>query len=96
MLFGNRLQRASSVFSNARRQLARRRAFSREYLVGVARRWQRFRERYHAELARRPDGLRVLNDLRRRGRVTLVFAARDEARNHAVVLRDTLDERPLP
>ena len=59
-----------------------------------ARRWKRFRERYHAELARGPDGLRVLNDLRRRGRVTLVFAARDKAHNHAVVLRDSLEERP--
>lgn len=57
------------------------------------RRWKRFRERYRAELAHRPDGLRVLKDLRRRGRLTLLFAARDEAHNHAVVLRETLDER---
>jgi uncharacterized protein YeaO (DUF488 family) len=57
------------------------------------RRWTRFRARYRAELARHPDGLRVLKDLRRRGPVTLLFAARDEAHNHAVVLRETLDER---
>jgi uncharacterized protein YeaO (DUF488 family) len=58
-----------------------------------ARRWKRFRERYRAELARQPDALRVLKDLRRRGPVTLLFAARDEAHNQAVVLREILDER---
>lgn len=56
-------------------------------------RWKHFRQRYRAELARHPDELRVLKDLRRRGPVTLLFAARDEAHNHAVVLRDVLDER---
>jgi uncharacterized protein YeaO (DUF488 family) len=57
------------------------------------RRWKRFRHRYRAELARHPDALRVLKDLRRRGPVTLLFAARDEAHNHAVVLRETLESR---
>jgi uncharacterized protein YeaO (DUF488 family) len=36
--------------------------------------------------------MRVLKDLRRRGKLTLLFAARDEAHNHAVVLRDALEE----
>jgi uncharacterized protein YeaO (DUF488 family) len=57
------------------------------------RRWKHFRHRYRAELAHHPDELRVLKDLRRRGRITLLFAARDEAHNHAVVLRDVLDGR---
>ena len=56
-----------------------------------ARRWNGFRRRYRAELARRPEALRVLRDLRRRGPVTLLFAARDEAHNNAVVLRETLE-----
>jgi uncharacterized protein YeaO (DUF488 family) len=56
-----------------------------------ARRWKGFRRRYRAELARRPEALRVLKDLRRRGPVTLLYAARDEAHNNAVVLRETLD-----
>lgn len=58
-----------------------------------ARRWKGFRERYRAELAHRPDGLRMLKDLRRRGPLTLLFAAQDETHNHAVVLRETLDHR---
>ena len=57
------------------------------------RRWESFAARYRAELARRPDPLRLLDELRRRGRVTLLYGARDTARNHAVVLREVLEER---
>lgn len=56
-----------------------------------ARRWRQFRDRYRAELARRPDILRMLDDLRRRGPVTLLFAAHDEARSNAAVLREVLE-----
>ena len=56
-----------------------------------ARRWNGFRRRYRAELARRPEALRLLRDLRRRGPLTLLYAARDEVHNNAVVLRDTLE-----
>ena len=56
------------------------------------RRWQAFRRRYRAELARRPEIIRLLDDLRRRTHITLLFGARDEARNNAVVLRDLLDK----
>jgi uncharacterized protein YeaO (DUF488 family) len=54
------------------------------------RRWDEFRRRYRAELARQPE---TLNDLRRRareGQITLVYSARDEAHNDAVVLRNVI------
>ncbi len=51
-------------------------------------RWQVFRQRYAAELRRRPAGLAEVRTLARRETVTLVFAARDERHSHAVVLRD--------
>jgi uncharacterized protein YeaO (DUF488 family) len=57
------------------------------------RRWERFRAEYRAELAQRADILALLADLRRRGPLTLVYGARDEAHNQAVVLREVLDER---
>jgi uncharacterized protein YeaO (DUF488 family) len=57
-----------------------------------ARRWNEFRERYREELGRSPRALRTLRELRRRSRVTLLYAARSE-HNHAVVLRDYLDEK---
>ncbi len=58
-------------------------------------RWSEFRRRYRAELRRQPDALAQLRALARRGRVTLVFGARDERRNQAVVLKDVLSGRSL-
>jgi uncharacterized protein YeaO (DUF488 family) len=57
------------------------------------RRWTGFAAKYRAELAKRPDVLQILDGLRRRGPITLVYAARDPRINHAVVLRAALDER---
>jgi uncharacterized protein YeaO (DUF488 family) len=53
-------------------------------------RWDEFRHRYRAELAGHPE---ILKDLRRRARegpITLVYSARDEAHNDALVLRDVI------
>jgi uncharacterized protein YeaO (DUF488 family) len=54
------------------------------------RRWDEFRKRYRAELAEHTE---VLKDLRRRARkgpITLVYSARDEIHNDAVVLRNVI------
>ena len=59
-------------------------------------RWRSFIAKYRAELAGRSDVLRLLNEARRRGRVTLIYGASDTAHNHAVVLREVLDERRFP
>ena len=56
-------------------------------------RWESFTAKYRGELVQRADLLRLLDELRRRGRVTLLFGARDVARNNAVVLREVLEER---
>ena len=60
------------------------------------RRWQAFCAKYRAELAQRADVLRLLDEARRRGRITLIYGARDAAHNHAVVLREVLEEREAP
>jgi len=60
------------------------------------RRWDEFQRRYRAELREREQ---VLDTLARRvdeGRVTLVYGARDEQHNNAVVLRDVLEDRRGP
>ena len=54
-------------------------------------RWEEFRERYRAELAEKRDILDQLRALRRRGPVTLVFAAKDEQHSSAAVLKDVLE-----
>jgi uncharacterized protein YeaO (DUF488 family) len=53
-------------------------------------RWPAFRRRYAVELRGHRDELAGLRALARRKTVTLVFAARDEQHNDAVVLRDVL------
>jgi uncharacterized protein YeaO (DUF488 family) len=55
------------------------------------RRFKAFAAKYRAELGRRPDVLRMLDDLRRHSRVTLIFAARDAERSNAAVLRALLN-----
>jgi uncharacterized protein YeaO (DUF488 family) len=50
-------------------------------------RWPEFKRRYEEELGAHPHEVARLRDMATRGRLTLVFAARDEAYNDAVVLR---------
>ena len=56
-------------------------------------RWVVFSNRYRTELERRSDLLRLLDDLRRSGRVTLIYHASDAEHNQAVVLQQVLSER---
>lgn len=57
------------------------------------RRWESFAAKYRSELAQRPDLFRLLDELRRRGRLTLLYGARDTTRNNAAVLREVLEAR---
>lgn len=57
-----------------------------------ASRWEAFAAKYRAELAKRTDLLHLLDELRRRGPVTLLYCGGDPAHNNAVVLRDVLEE----
>ena len=56
-------------------------------------RWEEFRRRYRAELAARKALVADLRKLARKGPLTLVYSARDQAHNQAVVLRETLLHR---
>jgi uncharacterized protein YeaO (DUF488 family) len=58
-------------------------------------RWQEFRRRYLHELQHHSAELEEIRALARRGTVTLVYGARDEAHNDAVVLRDVLLGRAM-
>jgi len=53
-------------------------------------RWREFERRYAAELAQHAEELDELRTLARKGPLTLVFGARDEEHNDAVVLRNVL------
>lgn len=53
-------------------------------------RWPEFRRRYRSEIKKHPSEFGRLRELARKGNLTLVYAAHDEAHNDAVVLRDLL------
>ena len=57
-------------------------------------RWTEFRKRYRAELQGHGEQLDRIRALARKGVVTLVYSARDEEHNDAVVLKGVLLGRP--
>jgi uncharacterized protein YeaO (DUF488 family) len=59
-------------------------------------RWNAFTTRYRAELRQRPELLRLLHELRRRGPLTLLHGMRDESRNYALVVRELLEKDNEP
>jgi uncharacterized protein YeaO (DUF488 family) len=54
------------------------------------RRWDEFQSRYRAELAEHSDMVKDLRARAREGTITLVYSARDEVHNDAIVLRDVI------
>lgn len=56
-------------------------------------RWPEFQRRYRAELAAKGELINQLISRLERGNVTLLFAARDEARNSAVLLKSVIEDR---
>lgn len=52
--------------------------------------WTEFQRRYAAELQPQTEQMDALRALARKGRVTLVYGAHDEAHNNAVVVRALL------
>jgi uncharacterized protein YeaO (DUF488 family) len=59
-------------------------------------RWDEFQHRYRHELSAHAELLDELRELARTGVVTLVYGAKDERHNDAVVLRDVLTSRDVP
>lgn len=57
--------------------------------------WVEFSHRYCAELARHPGALAELRRQARKGPITLLYAAKDEHHNHAIVLRNVLLGRTI-
>lgn len=56
-------------------------------------RWREFKARYFRELATHADALQKLASKSRAGRVTLVFAAKNEEFNNAVAIKEYLERR---
>ena len=56
-------------------------------------RWPEFQKRYRAELRTRPERLVWLAGLARRGRITLIYAARDSDHSNARALQRLVAKR---
>lgn len=63
----------------------------REWFDHDPERWEEFDRRYRAELEGKKDIIEELRKYARDGRLTLVYAARDEEHNNARVLRGVLE-----
>jgi uncharacterized protein YeaO (DUF488 family) len=55
--------------------------------------WRGFRSRYRTELKQRGDQLRLIERKANEGTVTLIYGARDQQHNEAVVLKQLLTLR---
>lgn len=56
-------------------------------------RWREFKSRYRHELADDLEATKELRSLSRKGRVTIVYGARDPEHNHAIILLEYLKRR---
>lgn len=54
--------------------------------------WKEFQRRYRAELENRPEVWKVILEAEKTGNVTLIYSARDEQHNNALVLKGYLEE----
>ncbi len=55
--------------------------------------WAEFKERYHKEIMQNKEALNVIKDQLKKGNTTLVYGARDEEHNDAVVLLNELKKK---
>jgi uncharacterized protein YeaO (DUF488 family) len=55
--------------------------------------WNEFRKQYFKELEQQPALVRELRQRARRGRLTLIYGARDEIHNNAAALKQYLERR---
>ncbi|HOO10588.1 MAG TPA: DUF488 domain-containing protein [Cyclobacteriaceae bacterium] len=53
--------------------------------------WKEFQKRYHQELKQNKEAIALLNERLKKGGVTLVYAARDEGHNEALVIKEWLE-----
>lgn len=53
--------------------------------------WDEFQKRYRAELRMNKEQVSLLKEEQKKGIVTLVYGAKDEEHNEALVLKDWLD-----
>ena len=64
----------------------------REWFGHEPAKWAEFRKRYRAELKTNSNALTPLLDALKKSNVTLLYGAKDQETNHAVVLKEFLEK----
>jgi uncharacterized protein YeaO (DUF488 family) len=62
----------------------------RKWFAHDPKKWRSFRERYQTELKDHADQLKLLKSKAKEGTVTLIYGARDQEHNEALVLKQLL------
>jgi len=91
------LTKAAAAVDEWPRDLAPSHELRKRYHSGLDS-WASFRKQYMAELAGQEasDALRKLHQLAGRGKITLLFASKDDKYNHAILLKELLDGARKP
>ena len=63
----------------------------RKWFAHDPEKWRGFRGRYQTELKGHPDELKLIREKAKSGTVTLLYGARDQEHNEAIVLKELLD-----
>ena len=63
----------------------------RKWFAHDPRKWLQFKSRYKKELEGKRDLIDELREISKRGALTLVYSAKDEAHNQAAVLKEILE-----
>ena len=64
----------------------------RKWFAHDPNKWKSFRGRYETEIKHKDDLIKVLNQKAREGTITLIYGARDEKHNEALVLKHILEK----
>jgi uncharacterized protein YeaO (DUF488 family) len=62
----------------------------RKWFNHIPEKWEEFKKRYRSEIRENKEALSQLKEVMKKGDVTLVYAAKDEEHNDAVVLLEEL------
>ena len=66
----------------------------RKWFAHDPEKWSEFKKRYRKELKENKEQTELLKEQQKKGTVTLVYGAKDEEHNEAIVLMELLSNRP--
>lgn len=64
----------------------------RKWFNHIPEKWAEFKKRYRSEIRGNKEALSQLKEVMKKGQVTLIYAAKDEEHNAAVVLLEELEK----